>query len=477
MRRLLVLLTVALLLSPIAALAQDGKLILENTARSLGAPTLKTLTFTGTGDYFFVGQSVAPGAPWPRFVLKSFTRSINYDTASIRTEQTLVRPENTPGGGVPGMGEARQNFWLSGDRAWRMMADAASPQPRDVADNTLQLWATPHGVIKAAMANNATVDGRNISFTIPGRMSVKATINNQYLIEKVEAVIPNQVLGDIPVEVSYSDYKETRGVRFPMKIRQSAGGHPSLDLTVSEVTPNESVDITVPPPVREATNPYGRVTSQMVAEGVWYLTGGSHHSVAIEMKDHLILVEGPLDDSRALAVLAEARKLAPNKPVRYVITSHHHFDHTGGIRAMAGEGVTVITHESSRAFFEKALATPARVSPDHLTKSGKRATVEGVGAKRVLTDGTRTVEIHHVAGSRHGDGMLMVYLPKEKLMSQADLYTPAPPNAPPPAAINQNSVNLAENVTRLNLAIDQLLPLHGRIVPLSELHKAIGRAN
>jgi glyoxylase-like metal-dependent hydrolase (beta-lactamase superfamily II) len=476
MRKLLVLMTVVLLLSPIAALAQDGRLILENTAKSLGAPTLKTLTYTGTGELFAVGQSVVPGVAWPRFTLKSFSRAINYDTASIRTEQTVARAD-TRGGGVPAMGEAKQNFFLSGDHAWRMMGDAPSPQPRDVAENALQLWATPHGVIKAAMANNATVDGRTISFTIPGRMTVKATIDNRYLIEKVEAVIPNQVLGDLPVEVSYSDYQETRGIRFPMRIRQSAGGYPSLDLKVSEVTPNTAVDITTPDPVRQAMNPYGRVTSQMVAEGVWYVTGGSHHSVAIEMKDHLILVESPLDDSRALAVLAEVRKLAPNKPVRYVITSHHHFDHTGGIRAAAGEGVTVITHETNRAFFEKTLATPARVSPDHLAKSGKKATVEGVGAKRVLTDGTRTVEIHHMAASNHADGMLIVYLPKEKLLSQADAFTPGPPNAPPPAAINQNSVNLADNIKRLNLAVDQLLPLHGRIVPLSELHKAIGRAN
>jgi hypothetical protein len=102
--------------------------------------------------------------------------------------------------------------------------------------------------------------------------------------------------------------------------------------------------------------------------------------------------------------------------------------------------------------------------------------VEGVRDKRVLTDGARAVEIHHMAGNDHGDGMLMVYLPKEKLLSQADAFTPPAPNAPPPAAVNKNTVNLADNITRLGLAVDQLLPLHGRIVPLTELHKAVGRA-
>jgi hypothetical protein len=103
--------------------------------------------------------------------------------------------------------------------------------------------------------------------------------------------------------------------------------------------------------------------------------------------------------------------------------------------------------------------------------------VEGVRDKRVLTDGTRTVEIMHIAGNLHADGMLMVYLPREKLLSQADAYSPLAPNVAPPAAANPNTVNLADNIARLGLAVDRLLPLHGRIVPLSELHKTIGRAN
>ncbi|HUG37709.1 MAG TPA: MBL fold metallo-hydrolase [Candidatus Limnocylindrales bacterium] len=131
---------------------------------------------------------------------------------------------------------------------------------------------------------------------------------------------------------------------------------------------------------------------------MWYVTGVTHHSVVIEMKDHLIVAEGPLNDERALAVIKEARTLAPNKPIKYVIVSHHHFDHSGGVRAFAGEGATLITHDASKPFFEKVVAAPATVSPDHLARSGKKATVEGVRERRVLTDGTRTVEVRHIAG-------------------------------------------------------------------------------
>ena len=477
MHKALALLAVAVLvLSPLTAFAQSGTPTLEAVGKAMGNVT--TLQWSGTGVNYAVGQSATAGQAWPLFNVKSFERSINYETGSIRDELVRSRADSQPrGGGIPAMGEARQNVWLSGDHAWVMAADAAVPQPRFVTEMQVQLWTSPHGVVKAAAANKATVQGRTIAFTVPGKLRVKAMVDAQNLIERVEAVFTNQVMGDMPFEAVYSDYRDFGGVKFPMRVAQSAGGFPALNLIVTEVKINPAVDIQTPEAVRQATNPFGRVASQKAADGVWYITGGSHHSVAIEMKDYVVVVESPLDDNRAAAVLAEVKNLVPGKPVRYVVNSHHHFDHAGGIRGAAAEGVTVITHESSRAFFERALATPATLTPDRLARSGRKATVEGVRDKRVLTDGTRSVEIHHIAGNIHEDGMLMVYLPKEKLLVEADAYTPGPANAPPPAAVNPNSVNLADNIARRNLAVDQILPLHGRIVPLAELNRSIGRGN
>jgi glyoxylase-like metal-dependent hydrolase (beta-lactamase superfamily II) len=476
LRTLLATITLLLLLTPSLAPAQNSRTELERIARAMGATNLRSIEITGSGLNYAVGQSAVPGAPWPRFNVKSFTRAVDYQAGALRDEYVRTQGEEPPRGGGPQpiRGEQRQLFLMSGDYAWNVVNDAPVPVPITLAERRFQLWTSPHGVIKAALANKGTVKDRVITFSIPGHMNVRATVDHKRLVEHVQATIPSAVLGDLPIEIRYSEYRDFGGVKFPTKIEQSASGFPSLDVTISGVRPNAPLDVPVPEGVRQATSPYARVTSEKVADGVWYVTGGTHHSAVVEMNDHLVVVEAPLNDERALAVLAEVRGLSP-KPIKYVINSHHHFDHAGGLRAVAGEGITILTHEVNRPFFARVLGTPASVSPDHLTKSGKKGAVEGVRERHVLSDGTREMEIHRIAGNAHHDGLLMVYLPKERLLIQADAFTPGPANAPPPTPANPFSVNLADNITRLGLNVDQLLPLHGRIVPLAELHRAIGR--
>ena len=254
MRRLLVLMAILVLLAPIGADAQDSRAALEAIAKAMGSGTVKSIQYSGNGVNFQVGQSYMPGIAWPRFVVKSYTRSVSYETNAIQDQ--LVRtvgetPQRGGGGGglAPGA-EQRQNFAARGDYAWNVAGDATPSTPVNLADRQLQLWTTPHGVVKMAIASNATVQGNTFSFAVPGRFRVRATVNSQNLVEKIDAVVANAVVGDMPVEIQYSEYKDVGGgVKFPMKVRQAMLGHPVLDLTVTDVQPNAAVNIAIPAPV------------------------------------------------------------------------------------------------------------------------------------------------------------------------------------------------------------------------------------
>jgi glyoxylase-like metal-dependent hydrolase (beta-lactamase superfamily II) len=467
----------ALAAMALPAVAADPAL--ERIAAATRANDLKSVRYAGDGVGYTFGQAYKPGEAWPKIRVNSFARTINYDTGAMREEIVLTRAEALGGGGYPHTASQRNEQYLHGAYAWNQTAGGPASGPRFVADRVHQLWITPYGVIKSALRNNARTATHGhggkvyttVTFAEPGRFRAIALIDDAGRVQRVESRAPDAVLGETEVVTTYEGYADFGGFTFPTRIRQTQEGFPVLDLTVREVVPNAPADIALPDAVRTASE---RVTADKVADGVWFIAGGSHNSVAIEMKDHMILVETPLNDGRSGPVIDEVKKLVPGKPIRYVINSHNHFDHSGGLRAAVAEGATIVTQAQNKAYFERAFATPSGIAPDRLAKSGKKAKVVAVGDQMTMRDGTRTVEIYHVADSHHSDTFLMVYLPKEKILIEADSYTPGPPNSPPPAQLNPNHTNLIDNLKTRGLAVDRILPLHGRVVSVSELYAAVG---
>lgn len=462
----------------VPVLAEEATGVLKRASSTMGDP--KSVKYVAEGNGYTLGQAFIPGVAWPRINVHNQTRTINYDTASMREEVTLSRAEPKGGGGYPLSGQQKSDGLISGTYAWNMAGTTPQPGPRYVAERSHELWITPHGVLKAAARNDAklawTGSGKKtlaaVSFTQPGALSATAYINDQYLVERVESRFPNAVLGETTAVTSYSEYRAYGGIQFPGRIEQSIGGHPVLSVIVTQVEPNAAADITVPDAVRTATE---RVTTDKVADGVWFVAGASHNSVVIEMKDHLVVVESPLGDFRAAPVFEAVKKLVPGKAIRYVINSHNHFDHSGGLRAAVAEGATIVTQAGNKAYFEKAFATRGKINPDLLTKSGKKAKIETVGEKKVMTDGTRSIELHRIKENLHNDTFLMVYLPKEKLLIEADAYTPPPPNvAPAGAPNNAHTINLVKNVERLKLSVERIVPLHSRVATVAEMYTAAG---
>ena len=475
MKKMLIGLLLCFLMSFDAG-AQESDL--QRIANALDVSTTKTFQLTANGKMFSLGQNTSPTAPWPRSYVKSLTRQYDFTAGAMREELVRTQGEDPPSGGAgqPLAGDQRSVALVSGDLAWNEGGTATTPQPHQATGRAHELAISPHGLVRAAFASNASVskksiDGRTmtvISFNDQGKRRIIAYANEQDAIERVESSYGHPVIGDIKVVTHYGPYRDFAGVKFPTKIMQYQDGLPVLDVTVTGVRANPPVSIEVPANVR--TTPT-IVKSEKAADGVWLIAGGSHNSVLIEMKDYLIVVEGPQGDHRSMAVITEIKKLVPNKPIKYLVNTHHHFDHSGGVRAYAAEGATIVTHEINRPYFERAAANSWSLAPDLLAKSKKKPVFQTMGDNMVLTDGNRSVELYQIVGNGHHDGLIMAYLRKEKLLIQADAFNPrGVPKTPSPYA-----VNLEANVRRLGLDIERIVPIHEHIVPYGELLNAIGK--
>jgi glyoxylase-like metal-dependent hydrolase (beta-lactamase superfamily II) len=194
--------------------------------------------------------------------------------------------------------------------------------------------------------------------------------------------------------------------------------------------------------------------SERLADGVYRITGG-YTALAVEFKDHVVVLEGGQSEARGLAIIAETRRLFPAKRIRFVVNSHAHFDHASGLAPFVAEGATILTDDTSRYFLEQALSTPRTLVGDTLATSRKKPRVEGVLDKRVLRDERGAIELHHVEKLAHSDGMLIAWLPKARILFTADFNVPGPGQP-----VSPSIATLVENIERLGLDFDRHVLVH-----------------
>ena len=471
----------AVLFLPVLAFgaAQDGKTVIANATKALGANDLKTVEFSGSGFDYVIGQAPNPSSPWPKFNDKTYNRVVDLAGPASRMQRIRTQAENPPRGGgqQPIVGEQNQT----------QVVAAGSPQVGALRDELMM--TLPYSFLReAGAANDATVKSQSmggkkytvLSFTGANKAMVRGYLNQENVLEKVETKIDNNVLGDIPFETEFSAYKDFGGVKFPTHILQKQGGYPVLDLTVTDVKPNAPANITAaaapPAPAAPATVP-----TEKLSDGVYLILGG-YAAIALDFKDGIVIVEGGQNDQRSAAVMAEAKKLIPNKSIKYVINTHHHFDHSGGLRAYVAEGATIVTQQINKPYYEKIWANSHKIAPDRLSMNPKKPKFETVAEMKVMTDGNHTIQLYHQTEYGHNDGMPLVYLPKEKILLEADGFNPPPqPLTRTPASISPYNQSLAANVDRLKLDVERIIPVHypadSRKVPKTELLVAVGKGN
>lgn len=485
MKRLL-LTVCTFLLAVVAVRSQDASGPIAAAATALGAGALRSIQYSGWGFDYIFGQPYDGASPWPRFSVPSITVGIDYTTNTLRDERRRAQVENPPlgGGFQPLVGELRQIWALNGRYAWDIVGQTAAPAAveRDmrsaVDGRTTQIWLTPHGFIKAAQAGNAAVRAETVrgikqnvvTVTTPMKVRLEGVLNEQNLVDRIETWFGNPVLGDIKQEAIFSGYKDFGGVKFPTRILQRLAGYPVLDVTITDVKPNAPVTLEVPTSISQASSPPAALVPERVSDGVWIVPGNAK-SIAIEFRDHVAVVDAPENEARSVAVIDAVRKAIPGKSIRYVVNTHHHFDHSGGLRTYAAEGATIVTHAANIPYYQQVWANPRTIAPDRLTQSGRTPVFEGIVGSRTFRDDTREMVVYHYPGNMHNAGMLMVFLPKERSLIEADSFTPASsPNEPPGAVVNL--AQFVEAVERLRLDVQQIIPIHGRLTTFDEARLA-----
>ena len=511
----------ALSVAPAAAQEVDARAALLASLKAMGGESLKTIEIAAAGSSSLIGQQYSVEGNWPQFEVAAYTRSIDFDNKWSREDYTR-RQGNFPTFGRVPMPEQRITAIVSGSSAWDMRDGKPVAVTRPYLDGVpvnelrqLELAITPHGFLKEALASKdakairiqyiglsdfgLSQSGRwvtMVAFTFLGKYKIVGTIDDRNLVELVGTWIPNPVYGDMDYEMRYTDYRDFGGVKFPMLLHTHQGdprlntAHNYYEYRVTSVKPNVAVaTMPVPDVVRTAVTPRARVEAQQLAAGVWLLGGGTHNSLLVEFKDYVAVVDAPNNEERSLAVIAEAARLAPGKPVQYVINTHHHFDHAGGLRTYLSQGTTIVTHESNKQYYLDIMFYPAprTLQPDRMAlfnpmywisrRPPPIETVEGEPrstAKYVVTDGERILEVIKVQdvayelGDRsytqgnHSVDMLIAYLPKEKILFNADLYSP-PAQGATPGPPTPSMRTLQQNIRKLKLDVAQHAPAHGRV--------------
>jgi glyoxylase-like metal-dependent hydrolase (beta-lactamase superfamily II) len=471
---------------------------IDRAAAALGGrdriAAVKTLLVSGEGTAYSVGSDQLIDTNQRTFRLTGYKQAIDVVAARALVEQT--RTPNTPN--FAGQAPARQVQGIDGEVAYNVAANGnRTPIANEVTvvARRANIYHHPLTIVRAALdpaavVANARTEGNETLVDVTTASGVRLRLGLDTMTglptRVVSTTAGQNILGDVDIETSFADYRDVNGLILPARLERKTDRFRDFAITVATVVDGETGDLAAPAGARSApaagAAERSTVAAEEIAKGIWHLTGTTHHSVLVEFADHLTLIEAPNED-RALGIFAKARELRPDKPLTTLINTHHHFDHSAGVRAAASEGLTIVTHKSNAAFYRHAVTRPRTILPDTLSENPNPPVLELVTVDEEMTlsdpstrvarsglDEAMTLVMYRIANNTHADNNLMIYFPRERLLVQADIFMPRDPRTLGHAPWVSN---LRDNIEARKLSIDRHVPLHGRIVPHSEFLQVV----
>jgi glyoxylase-like metal-dependent hydrolase (beta-lactamase superfamily II) len=462
--------------------------VLIDAATAMGGveriESLRTIRMRGYGHeaYQDGGSEITTelAAPEKMTNIAAYERVIDVPAARTRVKSRLFRAFIFAARAM--MQGAPQHQVLDGGIAYDVPANGAARRASDVVamQRRMELLAQPVMALRAALDSTSQLsavrseDGLSLVdvTTADAAQFTLAIDDESHLPAWVQWVGPHENLGELRYRSEYSAWQEAGGLLLPMSFNTVSDFRDTvmLRLHVDRYELDIAIDdVAAPAAVRDAAAPVPAYTveAQPVAEGVWLMAGNNGaNSVLLEFSDHLALFEVPTNRAWTQAVIDTARRTVPGKPLTQAIISHHHFDHTGGLRVAVAEGLAIVTQKGNVEWFEEIIGRSVTHFPDALSQNPQPLVTVPVDDHLQISDAALTVDIYHTLTNAHMAHGLLAYLPEHKLLIQGDLF-------------DRNwevyfwGDTYEANVEQRGLDVERDVPIHGQVTPIAEVRSIL----
>ena len=426
-----------------------------------------------------------------------WVRNFQYPAPRTFTFSEIVAPEAGYVAGIDSNGRTKESREANPPAHSMSSVRLATVQRELLAASpllTLEMANNPERVTSAPSVTVGGVSYPAVNYRAGGHTLTVLFDPATGLPARVRALDYDNIWGDVNWDVVLADWQTVGTARIATSRKYELNGRLVMDTKLSDVTVNTPIAadrLAIPAPflatarrAAAAGVPYQWVIRRQfigayldsdqpsydtqgspglkleeLAPGIQHVVGGSHNSLIVEMKDHLIVFDAPVSDWQSTWTISAARGKYVRKPVKYLVLTHHHMDHAGGIRAYADAGATIVTGQGTAAHFRQVLAAPFTRNPVLSQSDLSRTPIVEVMGKHVLSDGTRQVELYVLDPNPHADGLLIGYVPDAKLGFVTDIWSPGA--APLPDKLNPALASLVAGVKKAGIAPAKFAGGHG----------------